>query len=129
MKLTTKQLAHAFVEIAEGKKGKDLEQAAKSFVELLAERGKLVLYRDIVAAVDIIWKEKYGAANINIQSADPLSKVAKEALEKQANGATITEEVQKDLIGGAKLRIDDRIIDGTIKGSLDLLKQRLSQAL
>lgn len=127
MKVETKQLAKAYVEITKGLKGSELEHAANAFVQVLAQRGEIHRYRDIVLAIDRIWKEEYGAANLTIATAHPLTKKLKESLEKLAQGAALKEEVDPELIGGAKLRIDDRIIDGSIRGHLLALKQRLSE--
>ncbi len=128
MKLESRQLAQIFVNLTEEMDGADLNRAAQAFVELLADRKELYRYRDIIRAIDSVWKQKHGAANITIASAHPLSKSAKEVLLKKAQGATITEEVEKDLIGGAKIRIDDKIIDGSLAGFLGKLKHRLSEA-
>jgi len=128
MKLSTKQLAHAYVKLADGRSDTDLKKAAEAFVDFLRERGELYRYRDILSAVDAVWKETYGAATITIASAHPLSKSAKQALESQAKGAAIIEEVDEALIGGARVRIDDRIFDGSIAGKLTALKHQLKTA-
>jgi len=127
MKLTSKQLADVFISSLEGKGKGDLAKAAEGFIKLLAQRQELFRVHDIIRQIDSVWKEKFGAANISVETAYPLSNEVVSSLTKAAKGATIHTKVNKELIGGAKIRIDDRLIDGTVAGRLMALKETLSQ--
>ena len=78
--------------------------------------------------MDAVWAKKFGAATIHVSTAYPLEKDVKTKLEKIAQGAEIQETVDKELIGGAKLRVDEKIIDGSVKGHLDQLAQAFANA-
>ncbi len=126
MKLRARQLARTYVEMTEGKSSKETERIAAACVEFLAARHELPQWRDVVRHIDGVWKEKHGVANVVVTSAHPLSKEARKILEKAAAGATLTENVDPTLIGGARVHIDDRIIDASIAGSLAALTSHLT---
>lgn len=125
MKLTSKQLAQALVEASQGKSGDQLEETAKEFVAFLASRQELFRAREIIRQLDGVWKEKYGAANVSIETAYPLDENQRQKLIQILRGADLVEQVNPELIGGAKLRIDDRLLDGSVMGKLMALKKTL----
>ena len=106
----------------------DLEKLLKQFVQFLEEKGDDHLIHEIVSALEIAWKEKFGAASIEVSTAYEMSKELSSKLEQIANGASLTSKTDRELIGGARIRIDDRIIDSTTKSHLDSLKTTLLSA-
>ena len=126
MNVYPKQLARLFVESVEHASPKHLEEAATELIAWLHARGELKKLRGVIRAIDQIWKEKHGIATLTVETAHSLTKTMKDALTKLASGAEVREVVDKELIGGVKLRIDERIIDGSLKGALGQLKNTLS---
>jgi|GEM_PF-858806 len=132
MKFTDKQLAKVLFDTAEkGKKpggagsgfaGKDLSVITDEFVKFLSERAELHRISGVIQSFEKIWKDKFGAATITVESAHPLSVSLKKRVEEIAPGAEIREIVNEELIGGAKIRLDDRAVDGSISGQLQRLK-------
>ncbi len=127
MKVTNKQFAKAFVTVVDELEGKDLNDASTAFIFHAFSRGELKRFRNILREIENIWKQKSGVATIIIETAHPLEASVRQALEKSAAGAEIREVVDPSLIGGIRLRIDDRIIDGSLSGSLKQLKKTLSE--
>ncbi|PIZ55616.1 hypothetical protein COY25_00585 [Candidatus Uhrbacteria bacterium CG_4_10_14_0_2_um_filter_41_7] len=125
MKLDNKKLAKILVESLENASESELPSITKEFVSFLGQNQLLSSWREIEANVHKVWKEKYGASNVSIMLAHNLSKEAKEALSKVAQGADVTIKVDDRLIGGAIIRIDDMRIDGSVTGALKRLKQTL----
>lgn len=125
MKLTSKQLAQALVDICENKSGDQLEKTMKEFVVFLASRQELFRTREIIRQLDSVWQEKYGAANVIVETAYPLSNDLCQKLREILRGADLQEKVNPELIGGAKLRIDNRLLDGSVMGKLMALKRTL----
>src|SRR3989338_7952708 len=123
MKAKTAQLAEAYVNLTASKEGKDLEAVAAAFVKFLAEEGLVHKSRELIRALDRAWQKKFGVANVSIATAHPLSPAAFKALEAVVHGADITQTVDPSLIGGAKIRVDDRLLDGSIAGQLKALHQ------
>jgi len=124
-KINARKFALVLVEAVEGKTEKEMEKIIGEFISYLSEQRLLAHWREIVRSLDSVWKEKYGAANVTITSAHPLSEKSRKALEKAAAGAEVIELVDPELIGGAIVRIDDRIFDSSISGALNSLKQTL----
>ena len=126
MKFTNKQLATLFVEQTESANASQLASAADTLVAFLAERGELNKLKDVLRSIDGVWKETYGIATLTIETAHPLSAATRTSLQKKLNGAELRERVDASLIGGARIRIDDRIIDGSVSGALVQLTKHLS---
>jgi F0F1-type ATP synthase delta subunit len=127
MKLTNKQLATVFIDSVQNVTEHELNELSKVFIEFLRTRGELKRLKDIVRSIDQIWIERHGMATLTIQSAHPLTAVLRNSVVKLAAGAEVREVVDPTLIGGARLRIDERIIDGSLKGALDQLTVTLSK--
>lgn len=128
MKKTEKQLARAFVKSLDGATRPQVEHAATEFVTLLASRHETHRVKGLIEAVEAVWRELYGAATVKIETAHPLTAALRKKLEDLAPGAEIRERVRLEVIGGARLRIDETIIDGSIEGHLAHLNQALRNA-
>lgn len=127
MKLTNKQLATVFVDSVQDASEHQMHELANTFISFLHGRGELKRLKDVIRSIDQIWKERHGMATLTIQSAHPLTESLRHSLIKIAAGAEVREVVDPSLIGGAKLRIDERIIDGSLKGALEQLTVTLSK--
>lgn len=126
MKRTNKELARWFIQSVQDADVQKQNNAADVFIEWLAGRGELGRLREIIRAIDLVWKEMYGVSTITVVSAHPLTKSSYTALEKQTSGAEIRQAVDPTLIGGAILRMDESIIDGSLLGALKQLRNILN---
>lgn len=126
MKFTDKQLAQILFDAIEKRESKDEKEITDAFIKLLAERQELHRISDIIFVFEKIWKERYGVSLVTIETAHSLSSEAKKRLKKMIPGAEIKEIINENLIGGAKIRVDDKIIDGSISCQLEQLKTQLS---
>ncbi|MBM5789723.1 F0F1 ATP synthase subunit delta [Candidatus Parcubacteria bacterium] len=124
MKYSDRQLATALLETAEH--AHNARGAADALMAWLSQRGELHRARGVAAAVEQVWKQKYGAATVTIASAHALPSDLKKRLETLAPGAEVKEAVDPALIGGARVRVDDRVVDGTIAGYLEQLRATLA---
>lgn len=124
---TPRQLAEVVVDHIAPLTKAEAGKAMKAFVELLAEHGQLVKWREIERQIHDVWRQRYGASTITVVSAHELTDKARKELERMAPGADIVERVDERLMAGAVIRIDDRRIDGSLAGRLAKLKQALMQ--
>ena len=124
-KQEAKRYARVLVESTKGLEGKALDAVVLAFIEILRERGHAGAIRQILAALDGVWRETYGASSIHVASAHPLSRKARDVLTKLAPGAEFREEVDPALIAGARVRIDDTVLDATLTGHLATLQRLL----
>ena len=128
MKRNEKQLARTFVTALEGATKPQVEIAATELVALLASRNEVHRVKSVIEAIETVWRETYGAGTVKIETAHSLTAALRKKLEALAPGAEIRERVRTEIIGGAKLRIDETIIDGSIEGHLAQLNQVLRNA-
>lgn len=128
MKKNEKQLARTLIAVLDGATKTQIETAATELVEMLVVRNEVHRVKGVVEAVESAWRERYGAATVKIETAHPLSGALRKRIEEIAPGAEIREKIRPEIIGGARLRIDETIIDGSIEGHLVQLNQVLRNA-
>jgi F0F1-type ATP synthase delta subunit len=128
MKRNEKQLAYAFVQALDGASKAQVEAASIELVDQLRERHELHRLGGVMDAIEVVWRERYGAATVTIETAYEISGALRRKLELLAPGAELRERLRPQIIGGARLRIDDTIIDGSIEGHLQQLNQALRNA-
>ncbi len=117
MKISTKQWTAALESACEGKAPKQVEELAGDFVRLLAKRGELGRVREVIRRL---------TTTVVAESAHSLTPAMRKAIEDAA-AAPVKEIVNPELIGGMRLRINDRVLDGSIAGQLDRLRRALSE--
>lgn len=128
MKKGEKQLTRAFVAALDGATKVQVENAAAELIAILASRNEVHRVRGVIESIENVWRETYGAATVTIQTAHPLTTAFRKKLEDIAPGVQIKEKVRPEIIGGARLRIDETIIEGSIEGHLLHLNQALRNA-
>jgi F-type H+-transporting ATPase subunit delta len=102
----------------------------KSLLGLLAENDRLTALPEIAAQFDALKAQAENKVKVTVTSAvsvdDALAAQIKRALEhKLGRAVELTLEVDAALIGGAIIRADDMVIDGSVRARL----QRLTDAL
>lgn len=121
MKQTEKPLARVLVEMLEEASDTQIEETTRECVNLLIARGELHRFKDVIEAIEYVWAEKFGAATITIETAYPISKTLREKLHVLAKGVEVKEKITPELIGGARVRVDGKVIDGSIETHLATL--------
>ncbi len=125
MPATAAQLADLLVGAAAPGTAEDAARAARLLVEHLAQTRRLSLLPRVIRAVDLAWRRRFGVSHVRVRSAFPLVKEDVARLKEAAPGADFTAAVDASLIGGAVVRLDDRLLDGSISGALARLKEDL----
>jgi F-type H+-transporting ATPase subunit delta len=102
----------------------------RRLVALLAERRKLDLLPEIALEYKELVKRQRGIVTAIVTSAEPLTAEESRALEKRLRamtGATVELQprIDKGLIGGLTVRIGDQLLDGSVRGRLERLRERL----
>ncbi|OGL95149.1 hypothetical protein A2348_02395 [Candidatus Uhrbacteria bacterium RIFOXYB12_FULL_58_10] len=117
MKVSTKQWTDAIVQASEGKSERQLKTIAGELIRELARRGELGRVRDVIRRL---------TTTVVAETAYPLQAATRKAIEEAA-AAPVKEIVNPDLIGGMRLRMNDRVLDGSIAGQLERLKRTLAE--
>jgi F-type H+-transporting ATPase subunit delta len=128
MKAKPKQLADALLAATEGKSGQALADTVRGFLEWMHGAGQLHRAREVMRAVDAAWKRRYGVARVAVESAHALPVKVQQAVDKLAKGADVSFSVDPSLIGGARMRVDDLVLDNTVLGRAERLEQELLRA-
>lgn len=125
MSVTAKQFAVALVRATEGATKSQVEKAVREVLGRLSPSRRPVLVPHIIRALDAAWRARFGASRVRVTSARPLPEAEVARLKRLAPGADFERVVDASLIGGAVVRLDDRLIDGSVSGALARLNDSL----
>lgn len=130
MKLTPEMYAEALFSALQETAPKDHDRVLDNFVKLLASHGALGLYGRIEEAYHRLTTEQEGKRHATVTTAHELELRAEtlEALNRAA-GSKLECEQRTDprLIGGVVLRVDDLLVDGSLKSQLAELRNQLTK--
>lgn len=128
MKITVEQYVDALVDAVGQVKPENFDLVIDNLTRVLTQNGDLNKFEGIVAAYEqrlsggaMVQKAEVTTAEAGVidkQLADELNRIAGKQLE-------LDEKVDPSLIGGLVLRIDDTIIDASVRGSLEQLRKTL----
>ena len=125
-KLSTKQFASALYEITDGLKGDKLNEALRQFVLLLVKYHKLKQGARIIEEFEKYAKKKAGIIEIEITSARKLSDATLNHIKKIFGEHTESiEKIDATLLGGITVKMEDKILDASLKTQLLNLKNSL----
>ncbi len=110
--------------------GKRVRMPAQNLVRLLSERRRLDLVPAIAAEYRRLVNRHNGIVTAIVTSAAPLEPDETAALTerlRQMTGATVELDVRidPDLIGGLTVRVGDRLLDASVRGRLERLREQL----
>jgi F-type H+-transporting ATPase subunit delta len=107
-------------------------QTTTRTVTLLAQRQRLAVLPELLTSFCELSDEHQGIVRATVRAAKPLSAAYLGRLTKkigEATGKTVVAKFEQDesLIAGVVTQIGDRIVDGSVRGKLDQLRQSLSE--
>lgn len=125
-KNTPKQYAIALHKITAGLSGKNLDEALKQFVILLAKDQKLKQADNIIAEFIRYSKKEEGINEIEITTTGNLDEKTIENIKKSfGDKVEAVIKIDKTILGGIKIRTEDRILDASLKTQLLKLKESI----
>lgn len=103
-----------------------------NFILLLIDKGRINLLKGIIGLYHHLAQEAKGIVEVQVETAFALSPENRTNLTsklKQMTGKEIAmkEVVNPALIGGIRVRVGDKVIDGTIERHLERIKESLAQ--
>lgn len=109
---------------------KNLNDAGKNFVKVLAENGRLNVASEIAERYEEHRAEAEKTVEAEVTSAFPLSKAqiksVTDALKKRlGREVNLVTKIDDSIVGGAIIRAGDLVIDGSVSGQLDKLANTL----
>ncbi|MEW6456474.1 MAG: ATP synthase F1 subunit delta [Acidobacteriota bacterium] len=109
----------------------NFSEKTKNFLYLVEEKGRVNLLKEIVMSYEDLWYQKKAIHKLEIYSAFLLKTEQKKQiiakLEKILKGKIISNfKTDPSIIGGLKIKKGNVFYDGTIKGNLIRLKDRIT---
>jgi len=126
--LRAESLASALKSIFEGKVSDTLYR----FLQVLNRKGRIANLPGVIVAYQRLVEEKQGVVEVEAFVAAPLdesqaNQVAAGVGKAIGRNVSLKQHVDPSLIGGLKLRVGDRLIDGSAATQLKILRQRIVQ--
>jgi len=110
-----------------------LADLVRRFVMVLIDRRRLPLIGDIREAFEIVLDERLNVVRVDVISARELTagqrgKLLEEFSRATGKRARARFQVSEKLIGGVVAKVGSRVFDGSVRGQLETLKQRMAGA-
>lgn len=117
-----------FLKIIEG----EISELTAQFCQLLIDKRRITSLNAIARDFELRLKEFNKILEVELKAAVELpADLIEQLKQKLANildyQIELNTEVDKDLIGGIRIKIGDKVIDGSIKSDLEELQKRLEQ--
>ncbi len=127
MRFTKQQYAQALYEALQESSPKSHDKVIDNFIRTLKDNGDLGHYEEIINYYEVFDKEQRGVTEVEVTTAGAsVNKSLLNDLNKLVGqNAEITQKSDDKILGGVVIRIDDTLIDGSVKNHLDNLEQTL----
>lgn len=120
------QFAKALYEITKDLPKSNLPEVIEQFVLILQKNNKLKKADYIIEEFINYSKKKDGVKMVEIETARKLDHTVISKLKKTfGEKSEISELVNKELLGGVRIKVDDMIYDASLKTQLKNLKEQL----
>lgn len=101
-----------------------------NFMGLVNEKGRISMLPAIAGAYDDLLDKQQGKIEVDVTVAhklgdDQLESVRRTVSEALKRDAVVHQYVDDSIIGGIVLRVQDQLIDGSVRAQLSLMRQKL----
>jgi F-type H+-transporting ATPase subunit delta len=132
MKFTAKQYAQALYDSLEGTDPKDIDLVLNNFVEVLALNNDVRIFEQIEEEFHKLELAKDGKKLAEVTTAQPLSKDSERDIIKELNkivkgDVELKKKIDEKILGGVIIKVDDQLIDASVRGELGKLKNELTK--
>lgn len=132
MRLTAAQYARTLMEVMETSDPKFQDTVLDNLVKVLVENNDLKLMDEIAEEFHKLELAKKGVKQAEVISARPLGREQEKRVLAVLNGMLKTDvelkkKIDENLIGGVVIRVEDKVIDASVKKNLQELKDSLAK--
>ena len=125
--ITTDQQAEMFISIC----AEQLDSEGKNFISQLAENSRLEALPEVARLFELLKAEQEKTVEVSVTSAyevtpEQADKIAQALKDRLGREVHISSQVDNSLIGGLIIRAGDMVIDGSVRGKLAKLADRLN---
>ena len=103
-----------------------------AFLEIITRKNRETILQDITKVFLELYRERKGIVNAQVITAVPIDEQLKDEFTKivksiasKSKEVILEEEIDESILGGYKLRVGDKQMDGTISAQLKKLKRKL----
>lgn len=128
MKLTSQQYASALYDAVHETSSKDHDLVLDNFVKVLAQAGDLGKYQEIEKEYKLLEMKEKGISSAEVTTAKDIeinSGLIKQLNEIIGNKVEVKQKVDEGIVGGVIVRVDDTLIDASVKTQLENLNTQL----
>jgi F-type H+-transporting ATPase subunit delta len=123
--MTVERYAQALYDAVSEVRSEDQDKVIENFARILVESGDSKLLPEIEEAFRTIKNRSEGIKQIEVVTAREHAEILKTVNEQVGKDSDIKYKIDQNLIGGVIVRVDDTLIDGSIKNSLEELKKAM----
>ena len=130
--IRSEQYAIALYDSIRNKNNNDeIKKVIKNFAVLIAKNNDLLKFDNIINEFEKIWFKKQGIIKVKIVSTEKLTHNLFELLNNEiiklskAKKVDIENSIDRNMLGGVIIKFNNIIIDGSLKGRLQKLKNRI----
>jgi F-type H+-transporting ATPase subunit delta len=110
-----------------------MTRQVRNLIAVLTDNQRLPLFSDVVKQVEQELNNRLGFADAEVSSARELGAAEKQLLEGEIarmTGKTVRARYQQDssLLGGAVVKVGSMIYDGSVKGQLERIREKLVES-
>lgn len=128
MKFSSSQYAEALFDSIQQTHAKDHDKVMDNFVKILAQSGDLSKYDEIAEAYKLLSMKAKGLSLAQVTVAKEMeinSGIVQQLNEIVGAKLEIKKKVDEGIVGGVIVRVDDTLIDASVKGQLRKLNKEL----
>lgn len=124
--ISTKKKKTTFINIFKGK----IDEELLSFLLILIEKDRILFLKEKIDELEKIVLERKNTCRGIVKTTTPLTEkqysLLLEKLERKYNKKIILEEViDPSILGGIYIRVEDKVIDGTVKLRMNEIRQKV----
>jgi len=107
-------------------------EKTRRFIRLLVHHRRLEILPEVVRDLPALWRARRGVRTFEVRSVVPMSEAQKRRLEAELSrleGAPVVCEygLDSDLVGGLFIRKGNMVLDASLRGGLERLKDIISE--
>lgn len=129
MKFNSKQYAQSLLELAQGATKKEIPGIVEQFVQYLVRARQWRFAHQILEQIENLVRTEEGKVKVVVESANRIQEHTRQHilnfLRKEEGEVEFEEKIDPTVLGGVKLRLNDLLVDATLAGQLEKLRQQL----
>ena len=112
----------------------DADERTVNFLELLAERHRMPALFRIKREFDALWADENKLLPVTVTSAVELDEGLVEEIgnriqEQTGRKVELSTKVDPDVLGGLRVRVGNKVLDGTVRNRLERLRKQVAKAV